>query len=131
MSNNKINPFSVVAMGTTFPDYETYALFYPKNAGHSIDRFVKITKDGKSIIRKCSGQNGLNANEIALGYKTLQELNAKVGDVVSVKPVGFFNYYWNNSEGYTEWVFRIAIIGFSLTVLEAIISLTRFLLSLF
>ena len=122
---------SVVDMDTTFvtsvPEYETYALFYTKNAGHEIDRFVKIISPDskKSIYRKCSARNGVLSSQVALAHKTQKELGVQPNSSVIVKRTGFFCYYWYNSETYVKWAFRVGVVGFILTVCSSAVTLMK------
>ena len=114
---------------TNVPDYETYALFYMKNAGHEIERYVKISNPDskKSIYRKSSGRNGVLSDQVALAYKTQKELGVQPNSPVTIRQAGFWGYYWYNSEKYVKWAFRIGVISFILTVCSSVISLVKFL----
>ena len=128
--NTKAN-FFVIDMDTPFvssiPDYETYALFYPKNAGHDIDRYVRITSTDskKTVYRKSSGRNGVLSNQVALAYRTQKELGVEPNSDVTVKQASFWGYYWYNSEKYVKWAFRVGVIGFFLTLCSSVIALMK------
>lgn len=125
--------YIVVDMDTPFvtsvPDYETYALFNMKNAGHEIDRYVKISSadSKKSIYRKSSGRNGVLSTQVALAHKTQKELSVQSNSPVTIKKASFWGYYWYNSEKYLKWTFRVGVIGFFLTVFSSIIAIVTFL----
>lgn len=122
-------------------EYEQYALVYSKNLevianGNkeqeleedlNLDRFVKICANGNTVRRKCRGYNGCQAGEIMLGSRTRKELGIGKDTQVCVKSSSMICYYWNNSEGYVKWGFRIAIFGFCLTILSSIVTLTPYL----
>lgn len=133
--NNSTQSFTIIDMDPAFvnsnADYEQYALLYPKNAGHEINGYLRIIGKGKSIYRKVRGRNGVNSNELAIAYRTQKELDVKVNNPVYIKPAGFFAYYWHNSEKYTKHAFRIAIAGFSLTIISSIASLIQIVVSTF
>jgi len=129
--------YSVIDMDTAFvagvPDYETYALFYMRNAGHEIDRYVKITTTDshKSIYRKSSGRNGVLSNQVALAYKTQKELGVQPNTDVTITTSSFWGYYWYNSESYVKLMFRIGVIGIIITVLSSFISIVKDCICLF
>lgn len=129
--SKKALSYSVTNLDSSFvscvPDYESYALFYSANAGHEINRFVRITNKNtnKSIYRKVSGRNGILANQVALAYKTQKELDVQPDSSVEVRPASFWLYYWNNSEKYLKCTFRLAVIGFFITVITSILSLFK------
>lgn len=124
---HKTDPTIIKDMDTAFvqsiADYEKYVLLNTRSAGYDIDGFMRISNGRKSIYRKARGRNGVCTNEVALAYRSQAELGVKSESEVFIRPASFLAYYWYNSEKHTKWVFRIAVIGFVLTILSAIISI--------
>ena len=111
-------------------DYEKYVLLNTKSAGHDIDGFIKISAGQKSIYRKARARNGVCANEVALADRSKAELGVAAGGQVNIRPASFLAYYWHNSEKHTKWAFRIAVIGFVLTMISSIIAIISVFVSL-
>lgn len=103
-----------------------------KNAGHDIDRYVRISTTDlkKSIFRNISGRNGVLKNQVAMAHKTQKELGVQPSMDVNVTTATFWGYYWHNSEKYVRLTFRIGVIGFALTVLTSAISLIKDIIAL-
>ena len=125
-------------------DYEQYALVYSHNMAlifgedcskedRDLGRFIQIvnTENSHIVYRKCVARYGIYHNEIALGYRTQQELGLiQNKNMVRVSNSSWFNYYWNNSDYSARWAFRITVIGFGLTVISSIVTILSFFIKL-
>ncbi len=116
-------------------DYEQYALFYSKEMAKlfhdddseedlNIGRFVKIVSCDnrrRRVYRKCSARNGIHSGEVAIGFRTQNELGCP--QKVDVYKTTWFQYYWHNSDTYIQFIFAITVLG-------AICSIASFIMML-
>lgn len=147
MTNNECK-FSVVYQDKDFvgtnKDFEQFALLYSKtfagvNNGEkeektsvfanlyddSFSKYVRISFDKRSIIRKCSARNGIKSNQVALGNRTIKELG--ISDVannrVIIEPANFIVYYLENSDKYVKFTAWSGLVAFVLTLVSSIITI--------
>ena len=66
-----------------------------------------------------------------MGYRTQCELKVKEEDEVEVKPSKWFIYYWNNSDSYYKYPFRIAFYAAVFTLLSFLLGLASFIMEVF
>ncbi len=87
------------------------------NNDDAYEGLVKIKKHCKRVYRKCCAQNGINGNEVELGYRTLQRLGCTKEDPnVEIVPTNWFCYLWHHYESSTRVTFRIAAIALLFTI---------------
>ena len=96
--------------------------------GNELEGLVQISCAGKTVYRKCIGAN-IDSELIEIGYRTICELSIDYGENVDVRPASWFEYYWNNSESGIKHPFRIAVVGFIITVLSFISDIVSFFVS--
>ncbi len=148
-NNNKeeINTFKVENIPQDFMDktidYENFALVYSKSLGSLIckktkrqirpqyywEGLVKISREdgeGKPVYRKCRACNGINSEEIALGYRTQKELfpqNNQKKKKVIVERANNFCYLWKQFDTANRSAFRAAVYGIGTTIVLSIASI--------
>lgn len=129
-------------------DFEQFALLYSKTLAdvHNDDKeegvlplvnlfddtfskYVRISFEKKSIIRKCSARNGIKSNEVALGHRTIKELGVRNinKDPVNVEPSNFIAYYLKNSDKYVKLTAWSGLVAFVLTVVSSVITILSLL----
>lgn len=124
-------------------NHEFYALVYSKTINSINERPMKTETDvdklngyivicsGKSrVYRKCRSFNGVHSGEIELGYRTIAELETNLNQSVCIKPACWFFYFWHCPDNGFKHSFRIAIVGFLVTVISLIIGVSSLILSL-
>ncbi len=127
-------------------EFEQYALLYSKElqdlfatsdniteeqknsgdrASYSLGRYVRISYCGKVIYRKCRAECHIHSGEVGIGFRTQKELGLDISNNTAslcLKKSNFLSFYLHNSDRYIELTAWIAIIGFLLTLVSAIIS---------
>ena len=126
-------------------EFEQYALLYSKElqelfsipdnlseeqqnngtrVSYSLGRFVKICYCGKVIYRKCRAECHIHLGEVGIGFRTQKELGIDLPKNASLclKKSNFLSFYLHNSDRYIKLTAWIAIIGFLLTLISAVIS---------
>ncbi len=143
----KIKIFNVVSQPADFDkktfDYENYVLVHSKNLGSLIckktkrqkrpqyywEGLVKISREdgeGKPVYRKCRACNGINSEEIALGYRTQSALfpqNKQKNKEVVVERANNFCYLWKQFDTANRSAFRAAVYGIGTTIVLSIASI--------
>lgn len=132
-------------------DYEQYALLYSKELrglfkkfkyiegekqekegtpSLSICKYVKIRHNGKVIYRKCRAEYHIHAREVGLGFRTQKELRIDSGNTkaykVCISKSNFLCFYLFNSDRYIALTAWIAVAGFLLALLSAVLSVLSF-----
>ena len=126
-----MSPLNVIPQDVDFvkmnPDFEQFAHVYSKEMAElfkvdssaddlPLNRFVKIVNKDKTrtVYRKCIARHGVCYDQIALGYRTQQELrvynaSSDLDKEVDVYNSNWFQYYLHNSDIYVRLMFVVAI----------------------
>ena len=132
-------------------DYEQYALLYSKElrslfetfnyiekekqekeetSSLAICKYVKIRHNDKVIYRKCRAECHIHAGEVGLGFRTQKELRIDPDNTeansVCISKSNFLCFYLHNSDRYMALTAWIAVAGFLLTLLSAVLSVLSF-----
>ena len=148
----KLKVVELIPSSLSYENYEQFALVYSRTLkqiedelktnpvpfkkdivddNHSslgtIDRYVKICFNDKTVYRKCIAKAGYNSDEIGLSSRTRKELGLTINNgpypLVCVQSASFIEFFLFNSDKHIKYTAWIGLFGFIFTFVSSVISI--------